>query len=54
MFLVIMVLPSPLAPSRIRFLPSRMKSSVRALSIKGRSIFSGQFQSKSAMGLKRP
>src|ERR1700680_3641538 len=54
MFLISMVLPTPLGPRTTRFLPSRRKSSATARSSKGRSIFLGQFQSKSAMGLKVP
>src|SRR5712691_8418273 len=44
-----MVLPTPLAPRSTRLRCSSTKSRVKA-----RSIFLGQFQSKSAMGLKRP
>src|SRR5215204_5316602 len=54
MFLESMVLPTPLGPSRTRFLPSRRNSKDSARSMSGRSIFFGQFQSKSAMGLKAP
>src|SRR6266581_234882 len=54
MFLAIMVLPRPLVPMRARFLPSRMKSRVSERSMRSRSIFFGQFQSNSAIGLKRP
>src|SRR6266496_4390914 len=49
-----MVLPTPLAPRSTRLRCSSTKSSVKARSITSRSIFLGQFQSKSAMGLKRP
>src|SRR5260370_884910 len=49
-----MVLPTPLGPSRIRLRPSPMKSSKRARSIRARSIFLGQLQSKSAIGLNEP
>src|SRR5215210_3360261 len=49
-----MVLPTPLGPSRIRLRPSLTKSSKRARSIRPRSIFLGQLQSKSAIGLKEP
>src|SRR5215210_4630889 len=54
MFLESRVLPTPLGPSRTRFRPSRRNSRERARSISGRSIFLGQFQSKSAIGLKAP
>src|SRR5260370_26454373 len=54
MFLTSMVLPTPLGPSRMRFLPSRRKSSATARASRGRSIFLGQFQSKWASGLKVP
>jgi hypothetical protein len=54
MFLVIMVLPRPLAPSRMRLRASSMKSRVNACSMIWRSMLFGQFQSKSAMGLNRP
>src|SRR6266540_2216813 len=54
MFLAIMVLPRPLEPSRTRLRPSRMNSRVSARSRRSRSTFLGQFQSKSARGLKRP
>src|SRR6266542_4659743 len=49
-----MVLPTPLAPRSTRLRCSSTKSRVKARSITSRSIFLGQFQSKSAMGLKRP
>src|SRR3989442_1082520 len=48
------VLPRPLLPMITQFRGSTRKSRVRARSIKGRSIFLGQFHSKSARGLKRP
>src|SRR6266705_5527936 len=54
MFLAIMVLPRPLVPMSARLRPSRTNSRVRARSMRSRSIFLGQFQSKSAMGLRRP
>src|SRR5258708_4624319 len=54
MFLAIMVLPRPLLPTSARLRPSRMKSRVSARSMRSRSILLGQFQSKSAIGLKRP
>src|SRR3990172_11690725 len=53
-FLEIMVLPRPLVPISARLRPSRTNSRVSARSMRSRSIFLGQFQSKSAMGLKRP
>src|SRR5712691_3085742 len=49
-----MVLPTPLAPRSTRLRCSSTKSRVKARSMTSRSIFLGQFQSKSAMGLKRP
>src|SRR6266496_1111387 len=49
-----MVLPTPLAPRSTRLRCSSTKSRVKARSMTSRSIFLGQTQSKSAMGLKRP
>src|SRR6516162_5658211 len=54
MFWAIMVLPRPLEPRRMKLRASGMKSRVRARSMVARSIFLGQFQSKSAIGRKRP
>src|ERR1035438_10666669 len=53
MFCAIIVLPKPLRPTRTRLRVSPRKSSVNARSIMSRSIFVGQDQSKSAMGLDR-
>src|SRR6266536_1536380 len=49
-----MVLPTTLAPRSTRLRCSSTKSRVKARSMTSRSIFLGQTQSKSAMGLKRP
>src|SRR5829696_379241 len=54
MFLVSRVLPTPLGPSKTRFRPSLRNSRLKARSSRGRSIFLGQFQSKSVMDLKAP
>src|SRR5215210_930659 len=54
MFLLSRVLPTPLGPSKTRFRPSRRNSRARARSSRDRSIFLGQFQSKSAMDLNAP
>src|SRR5215831_4634779 len=51
MFWAIIVLPSPLVPTKIRLRASGRKSNVRARSITSRSILVGQDQLKSAMGL---
>src|SRR5438105_207972 len=49
-----MVFPRPAVPNRMRLRPAVRKFKVKARSISARSIFLGQFHSKSAMGLKRP
>ena len=51
MFWAIMVLPSPLAPTRMMLRASLRKSSVKARSMTSRSMRVGQDQSKSAIGL---
>ena len=51
-FFAIMVLPSPLAPTRTTSLLDEIQCQRRSMA--SRSTFLGQLQSKSAMGLKLP